>query len=161
MLWYVDVYIIHYTCMANYATLYYFLGHNIFSVQMLWKGNIRIHTIVLFIGKHDTFIFFSIYSLVVVSLSPHYGKNLFFMIIILQMFVHDYLTVLPLVNFLYLLYSNKLSKHAIFCLRSIPVSYAVFYTHCTVKALTVSIAQHFHTNNKLCCKFKMFYVKDF
>ena len=102
--------------------------------------------------------FFSIYSLVVVSLSPHYGKNLFFMIIILQMFVHDYLTVLPLVNFLYLLYSNKLSKHAIFCLRSIPVSYAVFYTHCTVKALTVSIAQHFHTNNKLCCKFKMFYV---
>ena len=80
------------------------------------------------------------------------------MIILIQIFVHDHLTVLPLVYFLYLLYLNKLSKHAIFCcLRSIPVSYAVFYAHCTVKAPTVSIAQHFDTNNKLCCKFEIFY----
>ena len=30
-----------------------------------------------------------------------------------------------------------------------------------LKALTVSTVQHFHTNNKLCCKFEIFYIQDF
>ena len=68
--------------------------------------------------------------------------------------MHDHLNVSPFGEFLYLLYLNKLSKHAICCLRSIPVSYAVFYAHCTVKALIKSTVQHFYTNNKSFCKFK-------